>query len=59
MSQLASGEGISTITGRVGGAMPFEMKACQQAYQFPQYFTTKERGYRYGKCLSIMLDHTI
>ena len=59
VSQLASSEGISTVSARVAGALPFEMKACQQAYQYPEFFTTQQKGYRYGKCLSILLDHTI
>lgn len=59
VSQLASSEGVSTVSARVAGALPFEISRCQAAYKFPHLFTTAERGFRYGKCLSIILNYTI
>jgi len=59
VSQLASSEGVSQVSGRVAGALPFEISRCIETYNDPKSFTTQEKGYRYGKCLSIILNYTI
>ena len=59
VSHLASSEGVSQVGGRVAGALPFEMSRCIETYNDPDSFNTQEKGYRYGKCLSIILNYTI
>ena len=59
LASLASSEGIASASGRVTGALPFEIGKCQQAYQKPKAFSTPEKGVIYGKCLSIILNYTI
>ena len=59
ITHLASTEGVSELTGRVVGAYPFEISRCQEAYRNPEKFDTAERGFRYGKCLSILLNYSI
>ena len=59
VSHLASSEGVSQVMGRVTGAIPFEMKRCIEVYNDPKSFSTQEKGYRYGKCTSIILNYTI
>jgi len=59
ITHLVSTEGVSELSGRVGGAWLFEISQCREAYSDPESFTTKERGYRYGKCVSILLNYTI
>ena len=59
LSHLASSEGVASASGRVTGAMPFEFKKCQSVYQFPKFYDTQEKGFAYGKCLSILLNYTI
>lgn len=58
-THLFTTEGASELVGRVAGAFPFEIRKCQEAYNNPEKFTTAERGFRYGKCLSIVLNYTI
>lgn len=59
LKSIASSEGISTASARVTGALPFEIKDCIDVYKFPTFFSTKERGSKYGKCVSILLNYTI
>lgn len=32
LATLASSEGVASASGRVAGALPFEVRACQEAY---------------------------
>lgn len=59
ISHIFSSEGVSELGGRVAGAYPFEIRKCQEAWGNKEEFDTAERGYRYGKCLSIILNYTI
>lgn len=59
VSHLASSEGLSTVGGRVGGALPFEIKKCTEVYKNPESYSAKEKGNAYGKCVSIVLNYTI
>ena len=59
VSQIASSEGVSQVMGRVTGAIPFEMSRCIEVYNAPDTFSTQVKGYRYGKCVSIILNYTI
>jgi len=59
VTNLASSEGLSTVGGRVTGALPFEIKKCTEVYKHPDAFSAKERGNAYGKCASIVLNYTI
>ena len=56
---LASSEGIAEVTGRVTGALPFQIRKCQSVYNNPEDYSTKERGNAYGQCVSIVLNYTI
>ena len=59
VSHLFSSEGVSELSGRMLGAYPFEIRKCQECYNDPDSFDTAERGFRYGKCLSVVLNYTI
>ena len=59
LASLASSEGIASASGRVTGALPFEIRKCQSAYQNPKKYSTSEKGIIYGNCLSIILNYTI
>ena len=59
LATLASSEGVASASGRIAGALPFEVRRCQAAYQNPKLFSTAEKGVIYGKCLSIALNYTI
>ena len=56
---LFTTEGMSQVSGRVLGAWPFEMTQCRIAYSNKDAFSSTERGYIYGKCLSIIMNYTI
>ena len=59
LASLASSEGVASASGRVTGALPFEIRKCQSAYQNPKWYSTSEKGIIYGNCLSIVLNYTI
>ena len=59
LTHLASSEGVSVLVGRVSGALPFEIAACQKVYSNRENYNTKEAGNIYGKCVSIILNWTI
>ena len=59
VTHLISTEGITELTGRISGAYFFEIRQCQDAFRDPDSFSRKEKGYRYGKCTSIVLNYTI
>ena len=57
-TELFTSEGISQLSGRVIGAWPFEISGCLKARNDP-FIDQIEKGYKYGKCLSIVLNYTI
>ena len=59
VSHVFSTEGFTELTGRVTGAYPFEIRHCEDAARGVVKLTKKEKGYRYGKCLSVFLNYTI
>lgn len=59
ISHIFSTEGVSELSGRVVGAYPFEIRDCQEKWNNSDNFSTAERGFSYGKCLSIFLNYTI
>ena len=59
VSHLISTEGVSELTGRVAGALPFEISRCMAIYSNPEEYTTQEKGVAYGKCASIVLNYNI
>lgn len=59
VSHVVSSEGISEMTGRVAGALPFEMNRCITMFNNPEDYTTQEKGVGYGKCFSIIFNYNI
>ena len=59
ITHLISTEGVSELGGRLAGAAAFELKDCIQAMKKNSGLSKDEKGYRYGRCISVILNYTI
>lgn len=59
ITHLISTEGVSELAGRLAGAGAFELKDCIQAMKKNSGLEREEKGYRYGRCLSVIFNYTI
>lgn len=59
ITHLISTEGVSELGGRLAGAAAFELKDCWDAMKKNSPLSKDEKGYRYGRCISVFLNYTI
>lgn len=58
ITHLISTEGVSELGGRLAGSAMFELSDCIGAWN-DDSMSKEDKGYKYGKCLSVILNYTI
>ena len=59
VSHLFTEEGTTEVSGRVAGAYFFEISAAQEAWNNPEDYSSKEKGQRYGRALSVITNYSL
>jgi hypothetical protein len=58
VTQLITTEGLSLLGSRVAGSYFFEISAAMDAWNNPS-LSRVDKGYAYGRALSVILNYTI
>jgi len=59
LTHMFTTEGVTELSGRLGGAAFFELSDCLDVWNDGDNFSTADASKIYGKCFSVLLNFTI